>query len=103
MALSSRNAYLQPEQRERARTLHQALFAMQQAVSQGTTDAQDLIALATSRITCDRLDYLEVMDALTLQPVSRITDRPCRALVAAWYGQTRLIDNVALGPELSWT
>lgn len=103
VALSSRNAYLSPEERTRARTLHQALFAMQEACAAGMRDASELLALGRGRIACDRVDYLEVMDAQTLHPIETVGDRPARALVAAWYGRTRLLDNVALGLELSWT
>ena len=45
----------------------------------------------------DRLDYLEVVDAESLTPIDHLGTRPARALVAAWIGKTRLIDNVALG------
>lgn len=103
VAMSSRNAYLTEAQRSRAPSLHQALFAMQAAVADGETDVRKLLTLGRGMIRSDRIDYLEVMDAQTLQPIERITDRPARALVAAFYGKTRLIDNVALGPELQWT
>jgi len=102
LALSSRNRYLDPGQRARARTLHQALAAMQRAAQEGTRDARALLQLGREQVDCDRLDYLEVMDAQTLQPISAIEDRPARALVAAHYGATRLIDNMALGPALRW-
>ncbi len=103
VAMSSRNAYLTESQRTRAQTLHQALFTMQEAERGGKKSAAALKELARWRIECDRIDYLEVMDAQTLQPIDEVGDRPARALVAAWYGKTRLIDNVALGPELKWT
>ncbi len=103
VALSSRNAYLSAAQRERARTLHRALFRMQAAERDGVRGADALRAMGREIIDCDRLDYLEVMDAETLQPIDAVGDRPARALVAAFYGSTRLIDNVALGPELAWT
>ena len=44
---------------------------------------------------CDRVDYVAVRDALTLEPVET-PDRPARVLAAAWLGRTRLIDNVAV-------
>ena len=46
--------------------------------------------------------WLELVAAETLTPIE-VVDRPCRVLVAAHYGATRLIDNVAVGPELVWT
>lgn len=96
VALSSRNKYLSPEERERAQSLHRALFAMRDAVEAGERDPAALTALGRSLVVCDRLDYLEVMDAETLHPPERLSDRPARALVAAFYGKTRLIDNTAL-------
>jgi pantoate--beta-alanine ligase len=103
IALSSRNKYLDPDQRLRARSLHRALFAMRDAAAAGTTDVAALLAVGGNLVDCDRLDYLDLVDAETLKPASSIGDRPARALVAAFYGQTRLIDNVGVGPELSWT
>jgi len=96
VALSSRNAYLDDTQRMRARTLHQGLFAMRDAVAQGETQVCDLLGLAERALDCDRLDYLAVVDPRTLEPLAQVQG-PARALVAAHYGSTRLIDNVALG------
>jgi pantoate--beta-alanine ligase len=103
VALSSRNAYLSPDERRRAATLNQALVAIQRAEAEGQKDAGSLLQLGQSMIDCDRPDYLHIMDALTLQPIDRVGDQPARVLVAAYYGQTRLIDNMPLGPEISWT
>ncbi len=95
VALSSRNAYLTPDERRRARSLHRALFAM---AASPEADAARLVALGRSLIDADAVDYLEVVDAESLVPLARV-DRPARALVAARYGATRLIDNVALAPR----
>ncbi len=103
LAMSSRNKYLSDEERGRARSLNQSLFAIQAACAAGVTDAKALLATGAGGITCDRLDYLELVDAETLQPIERVEERPARALVAAFYRKTRLIDNVAVGPELQWT
>lgn len=103
IALSSRNKYLSAEDRQRALTLHLALFAMVEAARAGEKRADVLKRIGRSRLDCDRVDYLEVMDAESLQGISEIGTRPARALVAAFYGTTRLIDNVALGPDLVWT
>ena len=102
VALSSRNKYLSAAERERARSLHQALFAIRDAVSSGERSVARLLELGRGHIDCDRLDYLELVDSETLRPAERV-DRPARALGAAFYGKTRLIDNVGVGPELSWT
>ncbi len=97
LALSSRNAYLTPDQRARGLSLNRALTAMADAVASGTRDVPQLLALGRDQIRADRLDYLEVRDADSLAPVQTVTG-PARALVAAFYGQTRLIDNRALVP-----
>lgn len=101
LALSSRNKYLGPDERQRALTLHRALGAMAEAAQPGD-DAERLLALGRSQITADRLDYLQLVDAESLRPL-QVLDRPARALVAAFYGSTRLIDNAAIGRELSWS
>lgn len=93
LALSSRNVYLTPELRQRALSLHRALFAMRDSDEPLTTRR---VALGWSMIDADRVDYLDVVDAETLEPVQRCDNGPCRAIVAARYGTTRLIDNVAL-------
>jgi pantoate--beta-alanine ligase len=50
----------------------------------------------------DRLDYLTIANADSLAPLTTV-DRPARALVAGHVGKTRLIDNIAIGPEFPWT
>lgn len=99
LALSSRNAYLTPDQRQRALSLNRALFAMQQAVVRdGQDDPQALIRLARRTIDADEIQYVSVVDSASLQPVERVTG-PCRGLLAARFGNTRLIDNVDLSPR----
>lgn len=98
LALSSRNKYLSTVDRERGLSLHRALFAMQDAWEQGERSGETLLGVAHALLTVDGLDYLELVDAQTLQPVKIVT-RPARALVAARLGRTRLIDNVAVGPQ----
>lgn len=100
VALSSRNKYLSPSERARAQSLHQALIRLRDAAAAGTVQAEALLQLARQQIDADRVDYLELVDAASLQPVERLQrGRSARALVAAFYGQTRLIDNVAV----AWT
>lgn len=103
LALSSRNAYLSEHDRARAPSLQRALRWLAEEVDAGERCVDTLIAGAKARIDSDGVEYLEVMDAATLQPVDAIGDRPARALVAARYGATRLIDNVAVGAPLTWT
>ncbi len=102
LALSSRNVRLTAEQRHRALSLHRALFAMSKAAKAGELNAAALIELGNSAVDCDRLDYLELVDAESLRSIDNVRG-PARALVAGYYGSTRLIDNIAVGPELTWT
>ncbi len=93
LALSSRNAYLSEPDRRRARTLRAALRALQAAYDAGERDVDALRAVARACVDADRLDYLEVVDAASLRALHRV-EGPARALIAAYYGATRLIDNV---------
>jgi len=102
VALSSRNKFLSAEQRSRAVTLSSALGTMAALAAAGTTGAEALLQRGRALIDSDQLEYLELVDAASLQPITAV-DGPSRALVAAHYGSTRLIDNIAIGPELSWT
>lgn len=95
LAMSSRNAYLSPEQRAQGLSLHRALFAMREAVRSGTRDLPTLLALGRSLLTVDSVDYLQVVDAEDLRPLTRL-EGSGRALVAGRVGATRLIDNVGL-------
>jgi pantoate--beta-alanine ligase len=98
LALSSRNAYLTPEQRRIAPLLHQALTRVAAAVSDGH-DAARAAADARSDLLqagFAPVDYVEVRDAETLAPTDPGTLRPLRVLAAAWLGKTRLIDNIAV-------
>jgi pantoate--beta-alanine ligase len=98
LAMSSRNAYLSPPERERALSLSRALFAARDRAAAGERDARALVEGARAALDVDRLDYLELCDAVTLAPLAQI-DRPTVLLVAAFVGRTRLIDNVAIGVE----
>jgi pantoate--beta-alanine ligase len=101
VALSSRNTYLSADQRARARSLSRALFAMRDAAAAGEREARALEQIGGKLLDVDRVDYLAVVDAETLEPLGRV-DRAARALVTARLGATRLLDNISLGPELSW-
>jgi len=99
LALSSRNAYLSDGERTRAQSLSRALFAIRDAARDGAPVAE-LRARGLEIVDADRLDYLEIVDADSLEPMGRLSaGRPARALVAAHYGGTRLIDNVAVEPS----
>jgi pantoate--beta-alanine ligase len=98
LAMSSRNKFLSPDERQRAVALSRALFAAREACQKGQRDVATLIAAAEAAIgpAVTRLQYLELRDAETLQAISTV-DRPAVMAVAAFLGQTRLIDNVRLG------
>lgn len=100
LALSSRNAYLSADQRRRGLSLSAALRAISEAVDAGQRDVSKLLTLGRQVLDVDVEDYLELVDARTLAPLTTI-DRPARGLVAAFMGNTRLIDNLALGSM--WT
>ena len=97
LALSSRNVYLSPKERAIAPLLHRVLKDCAGKIRNGRPIKN---ALVQGREALKRagfaLDYLEVRDAQTLQPLALRRDRPLRLLVAAKLGKTRLIDNVAV-------
>jgi pantoate--beta-alanine ligase len=98
LAMSSRNARLTPEQREAAGCLFLALSEAAAATRAGERDAATLVALMAREIGATpeaRLDYAAVVDEETFEEV-RAIERPARALVAARFGDVRLIDNLLL-------
>lgn len=100
LAMSSRNAYLGPEERAQALALSEALEAAARALAWGESGAGVLAAAMAEEIAAHplvQLDYAAVVDAATLEPLDRVAG-PARALIAARVGTTRLIDNVALVP-----
>jgi pantoate--beta-alanine ligase len=99
LAMSSRNVYLAPPERARARSLSRALSAARERAAGGERDAARLVAAARAIVEpeADRIDYLELRDAETLAPLAAL-DRPGVLLVAAFVGSTRLIDNLRLAP-----
>jgi pantoate--beta-alanine ligase len=101
LAMSSRNRYLTAPQRETALVLSGTLRRVEDAAGTGRHSVQELRGLlqqAIESVPGVRLDYAEIVNADTLEPV---TDLRSGALVAvaAWVGETRLIDNVLLTPE----
>jgi pantoate--beta-alanine ligase len=98
LAMSSRNAYLNREERIRALVLHRSVQKTRQQFQAGERLAANLISAAKEIIASEpqvRLDYFEVVDPDTLDPVERISEKTLVA-VAAYVGSTRLIDNVVL-------
>ncbi len=99
LALSSRNAYLSPDERSLAPTLHRVLLDTGERIQDGM-GIEDAAARGTAELTMagfGGVDYLAVVDAETLEPLERL-DRPARILVAVQLGRARLIDNEAVRP-----
>lgn len=97
LALSSRNAYLTPEERDTARTLPRALGEAAAAIGRGG-DVAAALAAAIARLAeagFGPIDYVALVDAATLEPIDRLTG-PARLIAAAKLGRTRLIDNLAV-------
>ena len=97
LAMSSRNAYLSPEQRAVAPAIYQVITKVAETAAEGGVIA-GAVAEGNAKLTAAgfKVDYLEVRDAETLQAVPPGAQRPLRVLVAAWLGKTRLIDNVGV-------
>ncbi len=97
LAMASRNAYLSPRERAAAPALFRTISAVAEQVAKGA-DADGTAAWGEGLLLkagFARVDYLTVRDAETLAPVDR-AERPARVLAAAWLGEARLIDNVAV-------
>ncbi len=98
LAMSSRNAYLDPVQRQHALVLHRALVRVQKSWEAGERDAGQLAAAGREEVAREksvRLDYFEIVDADSLDPVDDVA-KGALVAVAAWLGETRLIDNILL-------
>jgi pantoate--beta-alanine ligase len=95
LALSSRNAYLSAEERQRATSIYRALTQMGEQTRNGERDCSVLLENASKELDVDRLDYLEIRDGLSLEPLRSIQPG-ARAFAAAWVGHPRLIDNLEL-------
>jgi pantoate--beta-alanine ligase len=96
LACSSRNQYLNPDERKQATVLYKALLA---AAYIGTKSGSDMIAVArkvTNEAPLARIDYVELVDAETLEPVEMAGPNTV-LLLAVFFGKTRLIDNIQLG------
>ncbi|GGG65869.1 pantothenate synthetase [Edaphobacter dinghuensis] len=93
LALSSRNKYLSDSERIEALALSRALQRIEQAIAHGERQSDRLIQQALPELTNVKLDYLATVDAQTLLPVTTVEPGTLIA-VAAWVGQTRLIDNL---------
>jgi pantoate--beta-alanine ligase len=105
LALSSRNAYLDADERKAATILHRALTAARDELAAGTRDALSLQSAMRRVLASEPLaavDYAEVVDADAFEPVTRVS-RPCYAVLAVFLGKTRLIDNLYIEPATPGT
>jgi pantoate--beta-alanine ligase len=96
LAMSSRNMYLTPEQRQQALVLHRSLLRVQEAIEQGERNSAKLIEIGKRVIAEEagvRLDYFAIVGPDTLEPVTEVS-RGVLVAVAAYVGATRLIDNM---------
>ena len=99
LAMSSRNRYLSPEQREAAATLPRAMREAIERIEAGADVHTTLETLeqALTRAGFSSVDYAAIADAASLTRLDRLGEAPARLLVAARIGGTRLIDNMAVG------
>jgi pantoate--beta-alanine ligase len=101
LAMSSRNAYLSPEERRAATVLYRSLDAARQAIASGQRDAARLAQTIRGALTAEpraMMDYAEIVDAESFEPVTMLRGE-CLALIAARIGATRLIDNMLIETE----
>lgn len=103
LALSSRNVYLNPDQRKAATVLYRALEAAKGELARGIRDALQLKGVLQRTLGKERLasvDYAEIVDAESFEPVVRVS-KACYVLLAVFIGKTRLIDNLYVEPKSS--
>jgi pantoate--beta-alanine ligase len=93
LAMSSRNAYLTPEEREAAPSLHHALQAVRLAMASGRSKAEAIASGRKRLHPLAQLDYLDVVDANTFAPLDTLSP-PAFVIGAARFGSTRLLDNL---------
>jgi len=100
LALSSRNAYLGAEERQKALALSKGLFAAEQAFQKGERQASKLVSLAKKALKgLDEIQYCQLVDAYTLDPLDGEVSRAAALCMAVKVGKTRLIDNLLLSPS----
>jgi pantoate--beta-alanine ligase len=98
LAMSSRNKYLAPEDRKQALVIYESLLEAEKAVQKGEREAEkvkQLIYKIISQAQNAQPDYVEIVDARELRPLSRLEGK-CLLAVAVRFHDTRLIDNIVL-------
>jgi len=100
LALSSRNAYLSPNERAAAMALPRTLNAIAERLARSPKEVAKQTAWGRDQLHAagfSKIDYVEVCDVESLQPIAEVRE-PARVFAAAWMGRTRLIDNVPVQP-----
>jgi pantoate--beta-alanine ligase len=103
LALSSRNVYLNPEERKAATVLYRALNAAKSELAAGVRDGlqlRDVLQRTLGTERHARVDYAEIVDAESFEPIVRV-NKPCYVLLAVFIGKTRLIDNLYIESKSS--
>jgi pantoate--beta-alanine ligase len=95
LAMSSRNGYLDPQQRAQAPTLHRALQATREALERGESKGKAIATGTAVLSSAATLDYLDLVDAASFAPLDRLRP-PAFIIAAARFGSTRLIDNLCV-------
>lgn len=96
LACSSRNVYLNPEERKQAAVLHEGLLAAKKSAEKSASKIVDLVRKAIGKAPLARIDYVGLVDANDLRPIEVVRPNSVLAL-AVFFGKTRLIDNIRLG------
>jgi len=100
LAKSSRNTYLSPEERIAARVLNRSLSKGKEALAQGEKHSKiikDIIVKELNSEPLAKIDYVEIVDSVTLKPID-IIEEPILTAIAVFVGKTRLIDNFTFEP-----
>jgi pantoate--beta-alanine ligase len=99
LALSSRNAYLNEEERHAAAIIYRALTRAESAYAEGERNGSKIASLVRSTIEMEpraKIDYVSVTDADTLEKLDKLNDKTVLIAAAVRFGKTRLIDNIVL-------
>ncbi|SFR81102.1 pantoate--beta-alanine ligase [Anaeromicropila populeti] len=103
LAKSSRNTYLSPEERTSALALNQTLKKARELFWSGINKTDELIKFMKTELEEDsrrKVDYVEIVEPRTMQPIGAVTEKNCCIAIAVWVGKTRLIDNISLDEKL---
>lgn len=101
LAFSSRNTYLNGKERKEANVLYQSLMLAKKMIKKGEKNSERILAEMRKFIITNssgKIDYIEIVDAKTLEPVKEISGKVCIAL-AVFFGKARLIDNILVQSE----